>query len=227
MIKSLFLSHLIDTNLYPTTRESGLTAKEKDELKLLCVLSDEQLEEWADSWAYDADGVESGAQGILACWPEPYIAERSGTVLKHVPLSQGRLSKGAYLNVRYNGQSEIETVEGHPLLREGDSFAVGDSLTVDVRKVFGYLMSCVSDHPAGKHNGVTVKKVELLLKGMQLDLEGGDQVEEIFIWMCKMSHTNRPSKDTLWEPIRQCLSIISVYPSSGVRPWRPSRTERK
>ena len=47
--------------------------------------------------------------------------------------------------------------------------------------------------------------------------------KEGFILLCKGSHILRPSKDTLWPAVRQCLSAVSCVNGSEVKPWLPSK----
>ncbi len=118
------------------------------------------------------------------------------------------------------GQIE-ENYETHPY-----EFAIAATFPYEgsAETQFMFLLGEILNFNGEGHSALICLDVEAKLNLARENIDCGVwTASEAFIMLCKMSHILRPSKDTLWPQVRQCLSAISQHPESGVRPWLPSK----
>lgn len=95
-------------------------------------------------------------------------------------------------------------------------------------EVLAYLCGNMCELPYTGHNALITFDVCSKLSYIHYRLDNDSMsCKEAFILLCKGSHILRPSKDTLWPAVRQCLSVVSSVEGSGVKPWLPSKPTKK
>lgn len=91
-------------------------------------------------------------------------------------------------------------------------------------EVLAYLCGNMCEMTFTGHNALIVFDVCAKLSYIHYRLDNDSiTCKDAFILLCKGSHILRPSKDTLWPAVRQCLSAVSSIEGSGVKPWLPSK----